>query len=114
MFEISSFLIAVFVLQHPAPARTRTLGRLRARLATGTRFLLASSIRFARSSPLIVVPSLATTIVSNFQVAVREVVESDESFVIQGWRPDSRRSRRCGCPKTAQNTIVTNCAIRAI
>src|ERR1700730_9389853 len=47
-------------------------------------------------------------------LSVREVVESDESFVIQGWRPDSRRSRRCGCPKTAQNTIVTNCAIRAI
>src|SRR3984893_12473135 len=47
-------------------------------------------------------------------VSVREVVESDESFVIQGWRPDSRRSRRCGRPKTAQNTIVTNCAIRAI
>src|SRR6202035_6141078 len=36
-------------------------------------------------------------------VSVREVVESDESFVIQGWRPDSRRSRRCGRPKTAQN-----------
>ena len=47
-------------------------------------------------------------------VSVREVVESDESFVIQGWRPDSRRSRRYGRPKTAQNTIVTNCAIRAI
>src|SRR5664279_1187000 len=39
-------------------------------------------------------------------VSVREVVESDESFMIH-WRwPDSRRGRRCGRPKTARNTIV--------
>jgi Protein of unknown function DUF262 len=38
---------------------------------------------------------------------------NDESVVIQGMRPDSRRGRRCGRPQTARNTIVTNCAIRA-
>src|ERR1019366_137817 len=47
-------------------------------------------------------------------VSVREVVESDESFVIQGRRPDSRRGRRCGRPTHARNTIVTSFAIRAI
>jgi hypothetical protein len=41
------------------------------------------------------------------------VVESDESVVIQGMRPPSRRGRRCGQPQTARNTIVANCAIRA-
>src|ERR1700738_4415421 len=47
------------------------------------------------------------------KVSVRKEVESDESVVIQGMRPDSRRGRRCGRPQTARNTIVTNCAIRA-
>jgi len=42
-------------------------------------------------------------------VSVREEVESNESFIIQGRRPDSRRSRRCGRPKTGLNTIVTSC-----
>ena len=45
---------------------------------------------------------------------VGRVVESDESFVIQGRWPDSRRGRRCGRPKTARNTIVTSCVIPAI
>ena len=34
-------------------------------------------------------------------VPVREVVESDESFVIHWRLPDSRRGRQCGRPKTA-------------
>jgi transposase, IS5 family len=46
-------------------------------------------------------------------VSVRKEVESDESVVIQGRRPDSRRGRQCGRQQTARNTIVTNSAIRA-
>jgi len=51
---------------------------------------------------------------TSFLSVRREVVESDESFVIQGRWPDSRRGRRCGRPKTALNTIVTSCVIPAI
>ncbi|MGQ0446516.1 MAG: hypothetical protein ACT4O2_15675, partial [Beijerinckiaceae bacterium] len=39
-------------------------------------------------------------------VSVSKVVESYESFVIQGRRPDSRRSRRCGRKPTEHDTIV--------
>ncbi|MGH6846666.1 MAG: type I restriction endonuclease [Methylocella sp.] len=45
--------------------------------------------------------------------SVRKEAESDESFVIQGRRPDSRRGRRCRHARAAPNATVTSGAIRA-
>jgi hypothetical protein len=45
---------------------------------------------------------------------VREHVESNESFVIQGWRPDSAGGRRCGRTRTADVMTEADCVIRAI
>jgi hypothetical protein len=39
-------------------------------------------------------------------VSVLKLVESFESFVIQGRWPDSRRDRRCGRMRTERNTIA--------
>ena len=39
-------------------------------------------------------------------VSVLKLLESFESVVIQGRRPDLRRDRRCGRMRTARNTIV--------
>ncbi|MGH6846490.1 MAG: DoxX family protein, partial [Methylocella sp.] len=40
--------------------------------------------------------------------SVRKEAESDESFVIQGRRPDSRRGRRCRHARAAPNATVTS------
>src|SRR3981189_2442066 len=47
-------------------------------------------------------------------VSVRRVLESNESSVIQGWWPDSRRGHRCGRARTAPVTTAASCDIRAI
>lgn len=50
----------------------------------------------------------------NYLVSVREDIESDESFVIQGRRPDSLGSRQgCGQPRTVPVMTVAAFAIRA-
>jgi TolB-like protein len=45
---------------------------------------------------------------------VREHIESSESFVIQGRRPDSLGGRRCGRERIADAMTEAGCAIRAI
>ncbi|UPT89819.1 hypothetical protein HAP41_0000013070 [Bradyrhizobium barranii subsp. apii] len=52
--------------------------------------------------------------VSAFLVSVPKHVESNESVVIQGERPDSMGTRRqCGLPRTVHATTAAACAIRA-
>ena len=46
-------------------------------------------------------------------VSVLKLVESVESFVIQGRRSDSRGDRRCGRKRTERNTIAIICDTRA-
>ena len=58
-------------------------------------------------------PSVLSSIVPP-SVSVQKHIESDESFVIQGRRPDSRRCRRCGRRKTALATVATSGVTRAI
>jgi hypothetical protein len=47
-----------------------------------------------------------TKITTVMLVSVPKLVESSESIVIQGRRPDSMGERRCGRMRTAANTIV--------
>ena len=52
--------------------------------------------------------------VGAFLEPVREHIESSESFVIQGRRPDSLGGRRCGRARIADAMTEVGCAIRAI
>ncbi|UPU01427.1 ParB/RepB/Spo0J family partition protein (plasmid) [Bradyrhizobium barranii subsp. apii] len=67
-----------------------------------------------QSMPEFLRSKLAGSSIRAVYVSVPKHVESNESVVIQGERPDSMGTRRqCGLPRTVHATTAAACAIRA-
>jgi len=78
------------------------------------RFVFAALTDSAPSARDLITDFVSGSDILDLSVSVRRVLESYESYVIQGWWPDSRRGHRCGRARTAPVTTAASCDIRAI